>query len=77
MLQEQNAIREATKLHIPIIALADTNANPSQATYAIPANDDAVKTIELIASYLKQAIELGQSKQTKTADKAEEKIENN
>jgi small subunit ribosomal protein S2 len=67
MLQEANAVREAQKLNIPIIALVDTNADPSQATFPIPANDDAIKTIQLVADYLKQAIEAGKAKAQKAA----------
>ena len=65
-----NAVREARKLGLPIVAVVDTNADPSAVTYPIPGNDDAIKAIELYAEYLKQAVELGQA-QAKTADKDE------
>jgi small subunit ribosomal protein S2 len=74
MLHEANAVKEAKKLGIPIVAIVDTNADPTLADYPIPANDDAIKTIELICDYLKQAIEQGKSK-IKPVEKEEEKKE--
>jgi small subunit ribosomal protein S2 len=65
MVQEVNAVREARKLGVPIIGLCDTNADPSKADYPIPCNDDAIKTIELVADYIRQAVELGQAKRQK------------
>ncbi len=69
VLTDQNAVKEANKLNIPIIGLVDTNADPTDITYPIPANDDAIKTLQLVADYLKQAIENGKSKQKKTEEK--------
>jgi small subunit ribosomal protein S2 len=69
MVQDVNAVREARKLGVPVIGLSDTNTDPSQADYAIPCNDDAIKTIELIADYVRQAVTAGQAKAQKTADK--------
>ncbi|HVC36630.1 MAG TPA: 30S ribosomal protein S2 [Candidatus Dormibacteraeota bacterium] len=63
---ESNAVKEATKIGIPIVGLVDTNADPSLVQYPIPANDDAIKTIQLIADYVKQAIDQGKGKQVKT-----------
>jgi len=62
IVSDLNAVREARKLGIPIVALADTNADPSLVTYPIPANDDAIKTIQLILDYVKTAIQNGQAK---------------
>lgn len=73
LLHEANAVREAKKLDIPVIALADTNTDPTQATYAIPCNDDAIKTIQLVVGYVQAAIEAGKAKHAKKADKDEEK----
>ncbi len=56
---EQNAIREARKLNIPVVAVVDTNANPDDADYVIPANDDAIKGIQLVLDYVKQAVQEG------------------
>lgn len=73
---DANAVKEARKLGLPIVALVDTNADPTLVTYPIPCNDDAIKTIKLVADYLKQAIEAGKAKSIKvTSDKGEEKEE--
>lgn len=67
---DANAVREARKMKLPIVALVDTNADPTVATYPIPSNDDAIKTLQLIASYMKQAVEAGKAKAKKPeADK--------
>jgi small subunit ribosomal protein S2 len=62
VVNDVNAIREAKKLGLPIVAIVDTNADPSQVDYPIPANDDAIKSIKLIVDYVKQAIEEGKGK---------------
>lgn len=67
------AIKEARKLNVPVVALIDTNADPSQANYPIPCNDDATKTINLVLDYVQAAIETGKKNQTKPADKTESK----
>ena len=54
--KERTAIREARKMKIPIIALADTNVNPELVDYYIPANDDALKSIKLITNLIAEAI---------------------
>lgn len=67
IVHDINAVREATKLNIPIVALVDTNADPSLVTYPIPSNDDAIKTIQLMADYVQSAIEAGKNKAAKNA----------
>ncbi len=69
MISDANAVREARKLNVPVVAIVDTNSNPSQADHPIPANDDAIKTIQLITDYVKQAIQTGKSSAKKPADK--------
>ena len=54
--KELIAIQEANKLNIPIICLADTNANPDNIDYLIPGNDDAIRSIKLVASKLADAV---------------------
>jgi small subunit ribosomal protein S2 len=54
--KEEIAIAEANKLHIPVICLADTNANPDGINYIIPGNDDAIRAIKLISSKLADAV---------------------
>lgn len=71
VLTDVNAVREANKMKIPVVAIVDTNADPSQVKYPIPANDDAIKTIQLIADYIKTAIEAGKTKSKKVEDKTE------
>ena len=53
---EHNAILEAKKLNIPVFGLLDTNADPEEVTYGIPANDDAVKSVQLVCGILADAI---------------------
>jgi len=62
IVNDVNAVREATKMKIPIVALVDTNADPSLVDYPIPANDDAIKTIQLVTDYVAQAIATGKAK---------------
>lgn len=69
-LADQNAVKEAMKLNIPVVALTDTNVNPTNITWPIPCNDDSKKTIELVGQYLIAAIQSGKSKIKK--DKKEE-----
>ena len=54
--KEDIAIAEANKLNIPVICLADTNANPDGINYIIPGNDDAIRSIKLITSKLADAV---------------------
>ncbi len=54
--EEKTALREATQMHVPVIAMCDTNADPRTVEHPIPANDDAVKSIELIVGALADAI---------------------
>lgn len=74
VVTEMNAIREARKLGIPVIAIVDSNADPSLVDYPIPANDDAIKSIELIIGYFVTVITAGKERQKKTAP-APEKAE--
>ena len=54
--KERNAILEAKKLGIPIVAIVDTNCDPDEITYPIPGNDDAIRAIKLISSVMANAI---------------------
>ena len=72
VVNDVNAVREAKKLGLPIVAIVDTNADPSDIDYPIPANDDAIKSVQLIVDYVKGAIENGKAKnKTATPDKDE------
>ena len=57
--KERNAIAEARKLHIPIVAIVDTNCDPDEVDYVIPGNDDAIRAIRLIASTMANAVTEG------------------
>ena len=58
-VEDKNAVKEAKALHIPVIAICDTNVDPSGVTYVIPMNDDAVKAEELVLNYFVEAIKEG------------------
>jgi len=68
--KERNAINEARKLHIPIVAIVDTNCDPDEIDYVIPGNDDAIRAIKLIASVMANAMLEG--KQGEQMDEAAE-----
>ena len=53
--REHTAIKEATTLKIPVIAMVDTNSDPDQIDYVVPANDDAIRAIKLVASIMADA----------------------
>jgi len=69
LIADANALAEAKKLGLKTVALVDTNADPTSVDYAIPCNDDAIKTIQLVLDYIKQAVETGAAKAKKTEDK--------
>jgi small subunit ribosomal protein S2 len=68
VLHDANAVREANKLGVPVVALVDTNADPGQVTHPIPCNDDAIKAIKLVVEYVQAAIEAGKHKHAKTSE---------
>ena len=74
--KEHNAVLEAKKLGIPVIAIVDTNCDPDDADYVIPANDDAIRAIRLISSVIANAVIEGhQGEQMNEAEAVEEKAE--
>ena len=58
-VQDKNAIKEAATLNIPVIAICDTNVDPSNVTYVIPGNDNSVKATELYLNYFTEAVKAG------------------
>ncbi len=60
--KEDIAVKEAKRLNIPVFAMVDTNCDPDDINFSIPANDDAVKTIELIIKHMADAVIEGQAK---------------
>ena len=57
--KEQIAVREARKLGIPVVAVVDTNCDPSEVDYVIPGNDDALRAIRLFTSKIAESIAEG------------------
>jgi small subunit ribosomal protein S2 len=57
--REELAVKEANKIGIPLIAVADTNSDPDEITYVIPGNDDAIRAVKLITQILADAVEEG------------------
>ena len=71
--KEHNAIAEARKLHIPIVAIVDTNCDPDEIDYVIPGNDDAIRAVKLISGAIANAIiEGNEGKMGAAAAEAEE-----
>ena len=70
--KERNAIAEARKLHIPIVAIVDTNCDPDEVDYVIPGNDDAIRAIRLIASTMANAVTEGRQGEENTEAPAAE-----
>jgi small subunit ribosomal protein S2 len=73
--REHNAVAEAIKLKIPIVALVDTNSDPDLVTYPIAANDDAIRSVRMIMATIGQVITQAQaefeSKRARKPDAAE------
>jgi len=70
--KERIAVSEARKLHIPIVAIVDTNCNPDEIDYVIPGNDDAIRAVRLIAGAMADAaLEGKQGEQTEEAAQEE------
>ena len=69
--KERNAIAEAKKLNIPIVAIVDTNCDPDEIDYVIPGNDDAIRAIRLIAAAMASAAIEGRQGEDAVAETAE------
>ena len=70
--KERNAIAEAKKLGIPIVAIVDTNCDPDEIDYVIPGNDDAIRAIKLISQTMANAVQEGRQGEDIVLDEAEE-----
>ena len=66
--REEIAIREANRLHIPVVGLIDTNSDPDVVEYGIPANDDAIRSISIMTSIMADAILAGKGTTEITAE---------
>ena len=70
--KERNAILEARKLGIPVVAIVDTNCDPDEVDFAIPGNDDAIRAVKLISAKIADAvIEANQGAQFETSSNKE------
>ena len=65
--REQNAVNEAARLGIPLVAITDTNANPDPIDYVIPGNDDSVRGIELIVEGIAKVIKAANDEYSRVA----------
>ncbi len=74
--KEKNAVAEARRLNIPIFAIVDTNSNPNLVDFAIPANDDAAKSISLILDYVIDAVKEGLNERKVERDKEDDGSDN-
>ena len=57
VIKDKIAVKEATKLNIPVVAIVDTNADPENIDYIIPGNDDALRSINLYKNYFLTTIQ--------------------
>ena len=80
---EDIAVQEARKLHIPIVAITDTNCDPDLIDYVIPGNDDAIRAVKLLSSVIANAVieanqgeaAFAQAVEEKPAESIEEVVE--
>ena len=72
--KERSAILEARKIKIPVIAICDTNSNPQEVDYPIPANDDAIRSLRLITSTIANAVIEGREGKVEKEEVEEEEI---
>ncbi len=73
--KERNAILEARKLGIPVVAIVDTNCDPDEVDYVIPGNDDAIRAVKLIAAKIADAILEGRQGEQLSDSEAEESVQ--
>ena len=71
--REHIAVAEAQKLNIPVFAMVDTNSDPSDIDFPIPANDDAFKSISIVTGYISKAIEEGLNERKKDKEDSNQK----
>jgi small subunit ribosomal protein S2 len=75
VVREENAVKEARKAGVPIVALVDTNADPELIDYPIPANDDAIRAIKLLTSRMADAVLEGKERRSALAMAEGEEVE--
>ena len=69
--REEIAVREANRLHIPVIGLLDTNSDPDVIDYGIPANDDAIRSVNLMCELVADAVLAGSGKEQISVEEME------
>lgn len=74
--KEASALHEATEMGIPVVALVDTNCDPSQVDYVIPANDDSERSIRFILDHLAASVEQGKELAAKNKKEQDEQKKN-
>ena len=77
VIKDKIAVKEATKLNIPVVAIVDSNADPENIDYVIPGNDDALRSINLYKNYFLETIQDAVSFQNAKIDKENESKEEN
>ncbi|MDR1455377.1 MAG: 30S ribosomal protein S2 [Tannerella sp.] len=75
VMKEHIAVREARRLGIPVFAMVDTNSDPTNIDFVIPANDDATKSVELIMTVLSEAMDEGLQEGKALAKESEAEVE--
>lgn len=74
---EDTAVKEASKLSLPIVGIVDTNADPTPITYPVPANDDAIQCLQLVAQAVTEAVQAGSAKAKASVAASEKEPEEN
>ena len=74
VIKDKIAVREATKLNIPVVAIVDSNADPENIDYVIPGNDDALRSINLYKNYFFETIKDAINFQKNSLDKEDDQL---
>jgi len=69
VIKDKIAVKEATKLNIPVVAIVDSNADPDNINYVIPGNDDALRSISLFQNYFSETIKDAKNFQVDSSNK--------
>ena len=77
VIKDKIAVREATKLNIPVVAIVDSNADPENIDYIIPGNDDALRSISLYKNYFAETIQDAINFQDQSNEKEDNKNDDN
>ena len=73
--RDRTAVREANQVEVPVVGLVDTNTDPTNVNYVIPANDDAIKSLDLLINAMGDAIKQGYEEYFNESTPAEAKVE--